>query len=704
MSIQISLNNGSTWNTLLTYFGNSDYLIPFSGSSVSLAYNANAQYTRPATQSTFSVQLPTGTTQFMFRMTGTNNRTNENWCIDNITLIGTAIPVNNPSPLPTANGGTISTCPNTNNTLTVTTANTVGTITYAWSPTTNMNPPAGNISNPVVNPPGNTVYSVTVTDADNCKATATRTISVPGGAAGTWTGVVDNDWFQCRNWGNGVVPTTTTNVTIPNGIINIATIDPQSSFATPFSGIAYSNNLTINSGGKLIGIYGSNLRVSGNWNNNGIFNPGDGTVNFTGGSGTATINGSAAQAFNSIAINKSVQLLTDASVSSIGTLAVNNTLDLNAKTLTVLNATNTAITRTAPGYVLSEEQDGSARLLWSINSFSYIDDYIFPMGNAAGNYIPVTFKLNSGDIGFAGVATYKSTGALASNWPTGTETVTNVTNPAQAVQRFWHLESDQPANNYNADVTFTYPTAEDPTLGAGVNVQFQRYNKPTNTWDFPLVTQTYSPNATRSVLVEGITKFSWWGGGNDNTNPLPVELVSFKGNCNANTVTITWETATETNNDYFTIQRSRNLIEYEDVAIVQGSGNSNTLKAYSVTDENPLTGTSYYRLLQTDFNGEYEVFNSIAVGCADNGIATITVYPNPATSVLNIQVNNGATGKGFITLYNQLGQRVITEGISTSVGINTYTINTDNLPAGQYFVQFVMDNTALPVQKIVITD
>jgi hypothetical protein len=702
-TIQISLDGGTSWSTLLTYNGNSDYEFPFSASPVtSLVYNANASYNKPSTKSAFSVQLPAGTTQFRFRMTAANNRINENWALDNVLLVGTDIPSGNPAPLPTATGGTIATCPNTDNTLTVLTSNTVGTVSYSWSPTTNMTPSVGNIATPVVNPTAGTVYTVTITDADYCTATATQTITVPTGTAGLWTGAETNDWFYCRNWGNGVIPTSTTNVTIPNAVTNIATIDPLSTFSTPFSGIAYANNITINTSAQLVGVDNADLQVSANWANNGLFTPGISTVTFTG-SGTSTIDGATAQQFNNLTINKTVQLLVDASTNGTGALAVNQLLDLNQHTFTISNPINTAITHTSPGYVLSETQDGAARLLWQIDDFSYTDNYTFPMGNSNGNYLPVTFKLNSGNFGLAGVATYKSTNATA--WPTGIENVLDVNNPPTAVQRFWHLESDQPANNYNADVTFSFPGSEDPSFGIGANVKFQRYNKPTDTWDFPLTTQTFTATSTRTVQVSGITKFSWWGGGNDdNTNPLPVELVSFKGNCNAGDVTITWATATETNNDYFTIQRSRNLVDYEDVAIIQGSGNSNTFKTYSVIDENALSGTSYYRLIQTDFNGENEVFNPIVVGCVDNGMATIAVYPNPATNVLNIQVNNGATGKGSITLYNQLGQRVITEGISTSVGINTYTINTNNLPVGQYFVQFVMENTTLPVQKIVIAD
>jgi hypothetical protein len=701
-TIQISLDNGSTWSTLLTYNGNSDYEFPFSASPVtSLAYNSNAIYNKPSTKSAFSVQLPVGTTQFRFRMTATNNRTNENWALDNVLLVGTDVPSGNPSPLPTATGGTVATCPNTDNTLTVLTTNTVGAVTYSWIPTTNMTPSAGNIANPIVNPAVGTVYTVTITDADYCTATATQTISVPSGTAGVWTGAETNDWFYCRNWGNGVVPTSATNVTIPNGVTNIATIDPLSTYSTPVSGIAYSNNITINASAQLVGMDNAELRVSGNWDNNGTFTPGISTVTFTG-SGTSTIDAPTVQQFNNLIIDKQVQLLVDASTNGTGTLSVNNTLDLNGNVFTVNNPNASSIIRTAPGYVKSETQNGLARLLWQIDDYSYSDNYVFPMGSNS-NYLPVTFKLNSGNLGLAGVATYNSANAAA--WPTGTENVIDVNNPATAVQRFWHLESDQPANNYNTDVTFSFPGGEDPTAGLGVNVKFQRYNKPTDTWDLPLSTQTYTLAATRKVQVQGVTKFSWWGGGNDdNTNPLPVELIGFKANCNENaTIIVNWATATETNNDYFTIERSVDLISFEKVGVVSGADNSNTLHNYSFIDENPITGTSYYRLVQTDYNGEFETFDPVAINCGNRITNSINIYPNPANNSLQIALSIGNKDIGTLNLYNNLGQKIITHSIEPAAGLNTYNVDLSSLPDGQYFIMINMGNSVLPTQKLIVS-
>ncbi|MDG1475608.1 MAG: BNR-repeat neuraminidase N-terminal domain-containing protein, partial [Vicingaceae bacterium] len=87
---------------------------------------------------------------------------------------------------------------------------------------------------------------------------------------------------------------------------------------------------------------------------------------------------------------------------------------------------------------------------------------------------------------------------------------------------------------------------------------------------------------------------------------LPIELLSYSVACTGNTVQLDWITASELNNDYFTIERSVDAINFEAIATVDGSGNSSSIHNYSWSDDNPINGTVYYRLKQTDFNGAFE--------------------------------------------------------------------------------------------------
>lgn len=94
---------------------------------------------------------------------------------------------------------------------------------------------------------------------------------------------------------------------------------------------------------------------------------------------------------------------------------------------------------------------------------------------------------------------------------------------------------------------------------------------------------------------------------------LPVELLSFKAIPEDNGVVLLWETATETNNDYFSVERSFNGNEWATIGTVKGSGNSNERLSYSFLDTNPFGGTSYYRIRQNDYNQKFSFSDVVAV-------------------------------------------------------------------------------------------
>lgn len=114
------------------------------------------------------------------------------------------------------------------------------------------------------------------------------------------------------------------------------------------------------------------------------------------------------------------------------------------------------------------------------------------------------------------------------------------------------------------------------------------------------------------------------GGG----NPLPITLSSFTAKLVNKHVDVKWTTQSEINNDYFTVERSSNNIEYTPIGTVSGSGNTTVAHSYSFTDLEPLRGISYYRLRQTDYDGNSEVFTPVVIQNSTKG--TFTVFPNPA--------------------------------------------------------------------------
>ena len=94
---------------------------------------------------------------------------------------------------------------------------------------------------------------------------------------------------------------------------------------------------------------------------------------------------------------------------------------------------------------------------------------------------------------------------------------------------------------------------------------------------------------------------------------LPIVLENFIGYPSGQGVKLEWSVLSEVNNDYFTIHRSIDCYHWEELGRVPGNGNHNNRMEYSFTDESPLLGISYYRLTQTDYDGNYEMFRPISV-------------------------------------------------------------------------------------------
>ncbi len=118
-------------------------------------------------------------------------------------------------------------------------------------------------------------------------------------------------------------------------------------------------------------------------------------------------------------------------------------------------------------------------------------------------------------------------------------------------------------------------------------------------------------------------------------SPLPIELLSFDAvKHDASSVFVDWQTASEIGNDYFTVQRSKNIEDWENVTIVPALENTNTLSYYNIFDYQPYLGISYYRLKQTDYNGMYSYSDIKEVNFGETN--QISIHPNPTQGIVNI--------------------------------------------------------------------
>jgi hypothetical protein len=124
------------------------------------------------------------------------------------------------------------------------------------------------------------------------------------------------------------------------------------------------------------------------------------------------------------------------------------------------------------------------------------------------------------------------------------------------------------------------------------------------------------------------------------SNPLPVELIAFDAKCENGNVNLHWSTASEHNNDFFTIQRSLDATNWEDITSSDGAGNSSQLLQYNWLDTESIREPRYYQLKQTDFDGSFK-YSEIAY--LKNCLATentLTIIPNPASEFVQFSLNN----------------------------------------------------------------
>ncbi|MFI5151562.1 MAG: hypothetical protein ACHQRM_17695 [Bacteroidia bacterium] len=147
---------------------------------------------------------------------------------------------------------------------------------------------------------------------------------------------------------------------------------------------------------------------------------------------------------------------------------------------------------------------------------------------------------------------------------------------------------------------------------------------------------------------------------------LPVELLSFTAQPVGKTVLTKWSTASETNNNYFTVERSKDAQHFEEVGRVNGAGNSSITLNYEFTDEKPLSGISYYRLKQTDFNGKFTYSEIATVDFA--GTNEMNVFYNHETNNCTLAFNFQNAGNYKLKIINSLGQEVLNDEL---IGVNS---------------------------------
>lgn len=186
---------------------------------------------------------------------------------------------------------------------------------------------------------------------------------------------------------------------------------------------------------------------------------------------------------------------------------------------------------------------------------------------------------------------------------------------------------------------------------------------------------------------------------------LPIELLSFNVNVNRNNqAEISWTTATETNNDYFTIERTTDGVNYEVVEVIDGAGTSIATREYYTIDPFPLPGTSYYRLKQTDLNGHYEYSDLVAVSNNDNVLTALKVYPNPSDGgKMQVDLDGQEDEEILVVVKDLLGQEYYSKVVIMNSGKYKLVVDpSQKLAPGLYLVVASSHNNMLYSQRVIV--
>jgi hypothetical protein len=182
------------------------------------------------------------------------------------------------------------------------------------------------------------------------------------------------------------------------------------------------------------------------------------------------------------------------------------------------------------------------------------------------------------------------------------------------------------------------------------------------------------------------------------STPLPITLLSFTAEVEDGHVQLKWITASEINNDYFNIEHSKDGVIFTSINKIRGAGNSMQSLNYSSIHHPPIEGISYYRLKQTDYDGQTSYSKIVAVDFNTSDF-TLDIYPNPFSKKTTFNTNVNLKDASLI-VYNSQGEVEEIKNISGQ----TFTFQRNNLRSGLYWIKLVQKNKVMAIKKIMITE
>jgi hypothetical protein len=268
--------------------------------------------------------------------------------------------------------------------------------------------------------------------------------------------------------------------------------------------------------------------------------------------------------------------------------------------------------------------------------------------------------------------------------------------------RYWNGSTWARKNNDNVDDALSGTDFNGNDGNAIVEVRIKRsiLNNPSSVEvQFYVTGNNSSEHATFDAVPNDAVAASW----NDATTldtygtdaPFPVELSSFNAISKGKGVELVWQTASETNNYGFEIEKKQSGSSWTTLGFKQGQGTCNCVTNYSYSDNTVNRGKVEYRLKQIDRDGKFTYSNIVeaVVGLSPNAVELSSNYPNPFNPSTSISFMLGTTGNASLIVYDVLGKEVavIANGLFNAGEMNTFNFNASHLTSGVYYYRLTSD-------------
>ena len=255
-------------------------------------------------------------------------------------------------------------------------------------------------------------------------------------------------------------------------------------------------------------------------------------------------------------------------------------------------------------------------------------------------------------------------------------------------QRIWYVDITNTSANINANIEFDMSDGGMGTFTLGIVADYVLLYRAAQTGNWTEITSATAITGDR-VQFDNLTLtndgYYTLGTRNYFTSPLPITLISFEAIAKKDFVSLTWITASEKNNAYFTIERSQTGENFEAIAKINGAGTSSRNNAYDYRDAQPFTGLSYYRLKQTDYNQQSSYSENVVVeiNASDE---RFTIFPNPNNGFFKLKIPDSFVKEILVTLSNTNGVTIVEDLKVTKNAEGLFEFNKADLSSGTFII------------------